>query len=103
MPALSLPAWTGQYADRRVFVCWGWRRTRAGKVTKPPLMPSGALASSTDQSTWITLADALKGLEGGTMDGKPLHGIGMVLTTLEDLFARDLDHCNDGQLVPWAQ
>ena len=106
MPGAALPDWVQDYADQKVFVCWGYRRTKSGKRTKPPLMPSGYPASSNDPTTWVTLEEALVAIERqGTIDGKTLQGVGIMLDGNDRLLAFDLDRCYDdqaGKLAPWA-
>ena len=107
MPGIALPGWVDDYADQKVFVCWGYRKTKSGKWTKPPLLPSGAKASSDDPATWVCLEDALRAIKDPpeTIDLKPLYGVGIMLTNNARLVAFDLDHCYDdeaGKLAPWA-
>ena len=75
---------------------------RDGKRTKPPYNArTGALASSTDPTTWCEFAEALTALRDG-----PFDGLGLVVTDEDDLFGIDLDHCVDPAtqtLAPWAQ
>jgi len=104
----KVPDWVQDYAERKVFVCWGYRKTESGKLTKPPLMPSGARAASNDPATWVDLETAVAAVAKDppeTMDGLPLHGIGLVLTEIDDLLAFDLDHAFDeasGRMPDWA-
>jgi len=80
-----------------------WRSERVnGRPTKIPYRATGkAKASSTDQRTWATLAEAAAGL-------RPGFGVGVVLGELGDgrrLVGVDLDLAYDpatGTLAPWA-
>ncbi|MEV8124098.1 bifunctional DNA primase/polymerase [Streptomyces sp. NPDC085944] len=69
-----------------------WVRRTARKV---PVTVGGAVASSTDASTWSTYRDAARSSAGV--------GLGFVLDG-DGIVVLDLDHCVDGdQVAPWAQ
>lgn len=69
-----------------------WVRRTARKV---PVTVGGAVASSTDASTWSTYRGAARSSAGVGL-GFVLNGDGIVVL--------DLDHCLDGdQVAPWAQ
>ena len=64
-------------------------------VRKVPVTVGGAVASSTDASTWSTYRDAARSTVGV--------GLGFVLDG-DGIVVLDLDHCLDGdQVAPWAQ
>jgi RecA-family ATPase len=82
-------------AERR-WVLWRWVERPQGP-TKVPYQPSGVPASSTDPSTWYTLAE----LE----HAKGYNGVGFVLTG-DGIGGIDLDHCRNpetGAIDPWAR
>lgn len=69
-----------------------WVRRSARKV---PLTVGGAVASSTDRSTWSRYRDAAASKAGA--------GLGFVLDG-DGVVCLDLDHCLDGdQVAPWAR
>ncbi|MFB6875680.1 DNA primase [Streptomyces sp. NPDC056323] len=70
-----------------------WIRHTSRKV---PLTVGGAVASSTDSSTWSRYTEAAASGEGV--------GIGFVLNG-DGIVCLDLDHCldPDGEPLPWAQ
>jgi len=81
--------------SRNRWVRWKPVPRFSGKVTKAPLTPSGALASSTNAKTWSSFA----AVESATHIGV---GTGFVLG--DGIGCIDLDHCLvDGELLPWAQ
>lgn len=70
-----------------------WVRRSSSKI---PLTAGGAVASSTDPSTWTTYRQAKRSTAGA--------GPGFVLTADDGIACIDLDHClTDGRLAPWAQ
>jgi hypothetical protein len=82
-------------AQERRWVAWRWVAKPQG-YTKVPFQPNGVPASSTDPSTWSTLAE-LDGLQG-------YNGVGIMLTG-DGLGGIDLDHCRDpmtGHIDDWA-
>lgn len=90
-----------ELADRHRWVAWRFER-RDDKWTKIPLVTAtGALASSTDPSTWAPFEDAVAAYERGGFDG-----IGFVVTTADRCTGVDLDRCLDpesGVIEPWAR
>jgi predicted P-loop ATPase len=95
----GLPAALAPFADQKCWVLWRLE-TRKGKLTKPPYMPCGRLASSTDPKTWTTFTEA----EAAYRAGKG-HGVGLALLKL-GLGAFDIDDCRDpetGEIEPAAQ
>src|SRR5712692_2434897 len=84
---IALPRW----------VLWKLEE-RDGKSTKVPYQKNGHHASSTDSSTWTTMA----GLRGA--DRSVFTGVGFVLGS--PYTGIDLDKCRDadtGDLEPWAK
>jgi primase-polymerase (primpol)-like protein len=71
------------------------------KWDKPPLNArTGNAASTTDANTWAPFVRALESYHLGAFDG-----IGVVLTSENEFFGFDLDHCRDpntGAIEPWA-
>lgn len=65
--------------------------------TKVPLTTAGTAASSTDERTWSTHAEAVASSAGV--------GMGFVLSDVDRIVCVDLDHClaADGSLKPWAE
>ncbi|MFO0084835.1 MAG: hypothetical protein ACK52L_03010, partial [Pirellula sp.] len=88
--------------DRNQWVAWKYVE-RGGKPTKAPINPhNGALASSTDASTWGTFAEAIEACRRNAS----LAGVGFVFTADDPYCGVDLDDSVDestGQLKPWAQ
>ena len=81
-------------AERR-WVLWRWVERPHGP-TKVPYQPSGVPASSTDPSTWSTLAELANAVG--------YSGVGIMLTG-DGLGGIDLDHCRDrdtGHIDKWA-
>ena len=73
--------------------------TRDGKQTKVPFQPNGKPASSTDKSTWSTLADVVAAESA-------CEGVGFVLHPDNCIIGVDLDGCRDprtGKLEQWAR
>lgn len=102
MSALPVPLYTdnipAELKERPQWVCWSYRE-RDGKRTKLPIDPkTGALASSTDPSTWSTFGEATLSLEWGHHDG-----IGFVFTANDPFFMIDLDSARDIDInAEWA-
>lgn len=92
----------GCLRERTQWVCWKYIQ-RDGKQTKCPVSPTtGALADSTDSSTWGTFEQALAAYQ----QSGDLAGVGFVFTPDDPLCGVDLDDCIDpatGQLKPWGQ
>lgn len=103
MSALPVPLYTdnipGELKDLPQWVCWRYS-TRDGKRTKVPVSAkTGALASSTDASTWASFGDATLNLEWGQHDG-----IGFVFCESDPYFFIDLDGGYDIDMAhPWAR
>lgn len=75
------------------WVRWETVRRRGG-LTKMPLTPAGAAASSTDPETWSRYRDASRSAVGD--------GVGFVLNG-DGLVCLDVDHCvTAGRVAPWA-
>jgi putative DNA primase/helicase len=86
--------------DAPRWVVWQWIK-RGDKVTKPPFQLDGKAASPTDPETWTEFDKVVERFNKGGV-----HGIGIVLTSDDDLYAYDLDHCMNpanGKLEPWAE
>lgn len=80
-------------ADLRQWVCWGPRKA----TDKAPVNPiTGALASSTDSSTWGTLGQALQRYVT-RRDEEKLFGIGFVFSAFDPFTGIDLDDCFDAE------
>lgn len=83
------------------WVCWRYEQ-RVGQP-KPTKVPYNARtdwrASSTEPATWSSFNEALERYQRGGYDG-----IGIVLSSTDDLVGLDLDNCIDeaGQVLPWA-
>ncbi len=96
-PAMNVPT------ELRVlpqWVCWR-REQRAGKQTKVPVdARSGALASSTDPSTWSRFDDAVNAVERHRCNG-----IGFVFSETDPYAGIDIDDCinQDNELGQVAQ
>ena len=83
----------------------GWRSVPPRKATakpgKIPINPhTGAYASSTDQTTWGNLDEAIAAVSKFCLDG-----IGFVFTAEDPFGGIDLDHCvsgDTGELDVWA-
>lgn len=87
--------------DRAQWVNWAWVE-RDGKLTKPPYCSrTFELASTTDPTTWSTLAMALRAAQEHP---QRFAGIGFVLGPDRSVVGLDLDHCRDeaGEIAPWA-
>ena len=87
--------------ERAQWVNWAWIE-RDGKLTKPPYCSSTfELASTTDPTTWSTLAMALRAAQEHP---QRFAGIGFVLGPDRSVVGLDLDHCRDeaGEIAPWA-
>ncbi len=86
------------------WVAWrkGPPRKDRGKFDKQPInATTGALASTTDSSTWSSFDDAL-----ARMRADQLAGVGFVFTLDVGFVGIDLDHCRDaqsGKIDPWAR
>lgn len=75
------------------WVLWGWRwNKKRSKWDKPPLQPTGRLASSTDPKTWLPWATAITFLR--TFPRK-FDGVGFVLSSDVGIVGIDLDDCRD--------
>ena len=73
---------------RRQWLCWR-REQRGGKQTKVPVdSRTGALASSTDPSTWSSFDDAQAAAEHFGCDG-----VGFVFSETDPFAGIDLDDC----------
>jgi len=75
------------------WILWKYE-CRLGKWTKPPYQPDGALASSTDPSTWNSFEEIKAAYESGGYDG-----IGFVLTEDLGIVGIDLDNCLDNNEI----
>jgi KaiC/GvpD/RAD55 family RecA-like ATPase len=76
---------------------------RAGKFTKLPQQADGAMASSTDVSTWTTFDKALGAYGYGQ---RKFTGVGFVFSGDDGLCGIDLDGCRDkatGKVADWAR
>lgn len=87
---------------RDQWVCWRFT-DRNGKQTKVPVNArSGALADSTDRTTWSSFDDAA----GTYTRASDLDGIGFVFADDDPYCGVDLDDCIDSStrvIKPWAQ
>jgi putative DNA primase/helicase len=90
----------GELAALPQWVVWQYE-WRDGKWTKVPIDPkNGRKASSTNPSTWSTLAEALKSHHPDKTDG-----IGFVFAADDPFCGIDVDDCldpNTGEVVAWA-
>lgn len=85
--------------------------TPDGRLNKPPLRPSGALASSTDPATWSSFADvraahAASELASRETGKRKFHAPGYMLSESDPFTAIDIDCCCDPDtriVEPWAQ
>jgi putative DNA primase/helicase len=79
---------------------WEYRPGQAKLWDKPPLQPTGDLASSTDAMTWTSWQEAWKTYRSGSFDG-----LGFALEAYPGLVGVDLDHCRNipsGKVAGWA-
>jgi putative DNA primase/helicase len=90
-----------ELTERDQWVCWHYEE-RDGKMTKVPYTPDTARrASSTDPTTWRTIAEALASRREGGYDG-----IGFVFSDDDPFCGIDLDDCRgpkSGKITPWGQ
>src|SRR5579859_4961420 len=96
----TAPAAVLELAKRNQWVLWK-EIIREGKATKPPYQPTGALAKSTDPSTWVRNEVAQKALSSGRWKGT-----GFVFSPEDPYAGVDLDGCRDpntGRVAEWAQ
>lgn len=87
-----IPACLLAHAERPAWVAWAYMGRERRKVPYAPR--TGRAASSTDPSTWGTLAEALRLAEARAYGGQR-GGIGIVSRAVPDLVFLDLDRCMD--------
>src|SRR5918993_730204 len=87
--------------DLKQWLCWRLEE-RDSKPTKIPYSPlTDRRASSTDPTTWVSYAEAVKACKVRGYDG-----IGFVFTEGDPFCGVDLDGCRNpesGELEGWAQ
>jgi hypothetical protein len=94
----GVPACLEPWLVAKTWVLWRWQ-LKKGRHTKPPLQIDGrSPASTSDPNTWGRGVDAIR---SATAKGQ---GVGLVLSSLQDLVALDLDNARswDGVIAPWA-
>jgi putative DNA primase/helicase len=86
--------------ERNQFVLWQYVE-RNGRLTKRPLQPSGAPASTTDPATWSSYAEVIAAFSA--TPGK-FAGIGFVFSADDPFAGVDLDNSlDDGQAKKWSE
>ena len=99
IPVETIPACL---RERAQWVVWRYVQ-RDGKPTKCPFNArTGAMADSTDASTWSSFDQAIAGFEAD----KRLEGLGFVFASDDPYCGIDLDDCIDtstGEMKPWGQ